>query len=110
MEFLFWNVLEKDIKMNTSLNQSLQNLANDAIIHEAVFAFSKAKSALDDWRALPIALSRLNELIAMDYAIFKAEAEDEVKDKLFRVVAYCDTHARDKEKYNEYSDKRALAY
>ena len=78
------------------------------------FYLAKAQDALNAWRSLKIDSTRLNQLLGLDYKDFLTQAERDpgvksIRDSIFRLVAYCDLNASQKETFNEYPDKRVMA-
>lgn len=78
------------------------------------FYFQKAKIALKEWDELVIDSKLLDELIQLDYPQFIEKAKIDrrvkiIKDLIFTLVAYCDAKACDKQKLNQYEDKRIIA-
>lgn len=96
------------------IKQLTQPYFNQEIANSPEFYFEKAKEALDEWCAMPIDKSLLDKLMSLDYEPFKALAEtdsevNDIKKCIFRLVAYCDVNASDKDTYNAYIDKRTIA-
>lgn len=76
------------------------------------FYYSKAIEAWDSWKEINISEELLNQLLSMEYADFLVSRDpivENIRDVLFRVVAYCDDHAREKDSLNEYPDHRVIA-
>ena len=99
-------------ELSTYLNQPVFQ----SIINEEEFYFQKGQDALKQWMNFPVSDELKDTLIklAKDYKGILELAKErndvkEVLDLLFEVIAYCDNHARDKNSYNKYEDKRALA-
>lgn len=84
----------------------------DGIVQMQEFCYSKAVEAWQTWKDYNISPDKIAELSAMPYQVFCTSADKDivsVRDAIFRVVAYCDTNARDKNTINEYDDKRTVA-
>ena len=86
------------------------------VIQEPEFYFQKGQDALKKWISLPVADELKNTLVSLskDYKKIQEEAakRDDLKqilELLFEITTYCDNHAKDKNTYNQYNDKRALA-
>ncbi|TDQ18606.1 5-methylcytosine-specific restriction protein B [Algoriphagus boseongensis] len=86
------------------------------IIHEKEFYFSKGREALQRWLDLKVSDQLKEDLIRLsgDYTQFQEIAEldpeiAKIKDLLFEIISYLDSHAKDKIKYNKYPDKRTVA-
>lgn len=78
------------------------------------FYFSKAQEALQSWRALRIEDSLLDKLMKLNYDDFNKLAESDptvktIREKIFKLVSYCDLNASEKESYNEYKPCRSIA-
>ena len=75
------------------------------------FYLEKAQDALKAWRDMDIDSNRLDDLINnFDYNSFKNNPNvKDIRDCIFRLVAYCDMNASEKETFNEYTDKRVMA-
>jgi 5-methylcytosine-specific restriction protein B len=87
-----------------------------SIIQEPEFYFQKGQDALKKWMEQSVSEELKNTLISLskDYAKIQEEAtkrEDikQILDLFFEIIAYCDNRAKDKNIYNQYEDKRALA-
>lgn len=98
----------------TDLNGLLQKHYDSSIANMQEFFIEKAQDALKAWRSLSIEESLLDKLLKVDYDEFNklAQTDDDVKkirNCIFRLVAYCDMNASDKESFNEYTDKRTIA-
>lgn len=79
-----------------------------------VFYLAKAQEALENWRSYKIDDALLDELMTLSFKDFKTRAETdpaikEIKRLIYTLVAYSDTHAKDKATLNEYPDKRVVA-
>lgn len=82
------------------------------VLESQDFYFQKAVEALDDWKKYEIETSFAEELLKMNYQVLKNSDDKriiEVKDKIFTLVAYCDTHAGNYTIYNKYEDFRRIA-
>lgn len=104
--------------MNNSNNFSIKDRADSLFRQEIAgaseFWYAKAREALEEWRNLNIEKSLLNTLLTMGYEDFCNLAKSdntlkEISECMFRLVAYCDEKAKDKNTLNEYTDKRAIA-
>ena len=76
------------------------------------FQFSKAITALQNWKDLIISKSDLERMLNMKYEEFRDSTDTDisrVRHTLFTLVAYCDTKANNKRLLNEYPDKRTIA-
>lgn len=90
-------------------------LQPDSLIADQEYYFEKGREALKRWLDLNLStedITSLGELV-LDYQAFVRAtlngAIEEAREAIFEVISYCDTHARDKKKYNKYSDNRVLA-
>ncbi|MEG1738294.1 MAG: AAA family ATPase [Odoribacter sp.] len=91
----------------------------DKFISEPSFVLEYAQKALLDWEEYNIDTKFANDIISeggkSGYIKFKQLADNnnssakEIQSKVFTLVAYCDSNAKDKKKYNIYSDKRVIA-
>lgn len=99
------------IDLRPLLEQGFNHYVADA--HE--FYFIKAKEALDAWRSLQIDEKMIDDILSSySYDTFKTKAQsnatiNEIKNKLFTLVAYSDLNAAEKKTYNEYPDNRTIA-
>lgn len=96
------------------VRQLTQRYYNTEIASSQDFYFAKAQEALNVWRSMPIDDALLDKLIGLDYKGFNSLAETDpevgtIRSRIFRLVSYCDMNACDKERYNEYTDKRTMA-
>jgi len=98
------------------LSSILNRPAIQSVIQYPDFYFQKGQDALKKWMNLNVKEELKNKLISLskDYKTIQEEAakRDDLKqilDLLFEITAYCDNHAKDKNTYNQYDDKRALA-
>lgn len=78
------------------------------------FYFEKAQDALNEWKAMSIDSDLLKELLGMQAKACKERVETDsalknIKDAIYKLVAYCDVNAAEKNSYNEYDDKRTVA-
>ena len=78
------------------------------------FYFEKAQDALNEWKAMSIDSDLLEELLGMQAKACKERVETDsalknIKDAIYKLVAYCDVNAAEKNSYNEYDDKRTVA-
>ena len=78
------------------------------------FYFEKAQNALKEWKAMSIDSNLLDELLGMQAKACKERIETDsalksIKDAIYKLVAYCDVNAAEKNTYNEYNDKRTVA-
>lgn len=100
--------------------QDIEQIITEAKVQELInaqeFYFRKGQEALQKWLALDIEPQAAQLIVERsgDYKEFQTEAATNADfrataDLLFEVVAYCDRKAREKEKYNQYEDKRTLA-
>ena len=96
------NKIEDELRNNKTLY--------DNISSSKEFYFAKARDAWNQWKSLPIDGKLITELISLDYKDFsKREDISNIRDTLFKVVAYCDIKAKNKNDINEYQDHRAIA-
>ena len=97
------------------LSKSLfQHSYQQEVADSDVFYLAKAQDALNKWRSYKIDEALLDELMSLSFKDFKTRAEtdpvvNEIKQLIYSLVAYSDTHAKDKATLNEYPDKRAVA-
>lgn len=106
----------KDKTGMLDLNSILNRPAIQSVIQDPDFYFQKGQDALKNWMNLNVNEELKTTLIGLskDYKKIQEEASkrDDLKlilDLLFEITTYCDNHAKDKNTYNQYDDKRALA-
>jgi len=63
---------------------------------------------------MPVNVTLLDHLLSLDYSKFKEETANNpqfkvIHDCIFKIAAYCDVNAGEKETFNEYPDKRTMA-
>ncbi|KAF0237860.1 MAG: ATPase [Prolixibacteraceae bacterium] len=88
-----------------------------SIINEPEFYFQKGQDAFIKWNGYTLSDSikeKLEEL-SDDYEKLQEEASTnpelrKVLDLFFEIISYCDSNAKDKHFYNQYEDKRTLAF
>lgn len=80
------------------------------------FYFKKGQDKLQEWLDLEVSDKIKVELfsLARDYKQFKSTCDDRkdlkpIADLLYTIISYCDTKAFNKEVFNQYKDKRAIA-
>lgn len=106
-------MLLEDLK--DRLIKTLQTEEFKKILSSEVFYFDKAKVAYDDYLVYKDGDTEFFlKLLDLDYTQIQelAEQDGEIEEfivRLERLVAYCDSHAKNKIKYNEYEDKRTIA-
>lgn len=90
-------------------------LHHDCLISDKEYYFEKGRQALKRWLDLELTtedITSFSELV-LDYQSFANVslngALEEAREMIFEIISYCDIHARDKDKYNKYSDNRVLA-
>lgn len=92
-------------------NIKIQDICG-VIMSEPVFWYQKAIDAWGQWKNMPITNEELHKLLSMRYDDF-CDSHDpaimEVRKKLFTAVSYFDAKSKDKNRYNEYEDKRTIA-
>lgn len=98
----------------TELKDIFQQYYNHSIADLNDFYYAKAQSALESWRSLVIEEQLLDKLLKLDYEAFNNLAQNDttvktIKESIFTLVSYCDKNACDKNLYNQYDDKRAIA-
>ncbi len=100
---------------STTIDQIIQSEASQSIIEAPGFYFQKGQDALQRWLDMAISEVLKTRLLNLstDYHRIQEEALKNLElktvlDLLFEITAYCDTKAKDKYKYNQYSDKRCL--
>ncbi len=84
----------------------------DSIIHESEFYYSKAQELWEQWKQYHILGSELEKLKSLSYEDFCNSVDvlvSGVRRLLFKFIAYVDSHAREKNTLNEYTDKRTVA-
>ncbi len=106
------NNQNKKLDLSDILNQPIIK----SIIDEPDFYFQKGQDALKRWLNLQVSEELKVELqnLSHDYKKFQEEASSrsdlrQILELLFEIITYCDIHARGKNIYNKYDDKRALA-
>lgn len=87
-------------------------------IDEPSFVLENAQKALSDWEEYNIDAKLANDIISeggkngyikLNQLADKDSVAKEIQYRVFTLVAYCDSKAKDKEKYNTYPDKRVVA-
>ena len=76
------------------------------------FFYEKARAVWKDWKSVNISEDLMSDMLRMSYRDFCKCTEEEIqpiKDKIFRLVAYFDYNAKNKNILNEYSDTRTIA-
>lgn len=78
------------------------------------FYYAKAQEEWMAWKSTNISPDLLNNLLelASNYDSFCASTDSQVvaiRNQIFRMVAYCDSKAKDKNELNQYPDKRTIA-
>lgn len=78
------------------------------------FYFQKAQNALKEWKDMSVDSKRIDTLLNKPAKDCKNSVETDsalkgIKDAIYKLIAYCDVNAADKNTYNEYEDKRAIA-
>ena len=103
---------ENKIDLSAILEQDIVQ----SIMNAPDFYFQKGQDALLEWLNFPLSEEVKSDLIRLskNYKQLQTEAESNEElnaalTKIFEVIAYCDNHAKDKNTYNQYDDKRALA-
>jgi len=97
-----------------AIKEQLFSAYNPEIANCDGFYMEKSQDALQEWENASISNILLLKLTQMDYSLFLKEAESNsevriIKDKIFKLVAYCDAKANDKQLLNEYDDNRIIA-
>lgn len=93
----------------------------ERLISDSSFVLENAQKALLDWEGYNLDMKFADDIISEGgdkdgYLKFNQLADNnnpiakEVQLKIFTLVAYCDSKAKDKEKYNTYFDKRVVAH
>jgi hypothetical protein len=98
------------------INRILEQPIYQSVINSKEFYFLKGRDAFNKWIEIKLPKKQEEQLIDVcdDYDKFKELSEDdlnfkEASDAIFEVISYCDLKAKDKDKYNQYDDKRILA-
>ena len=96
------------------LNEAIKGVSENHLLRLNEFAFEKLVHLWDEWKQKTINPDMLNKLIDLEYQDFLNLANEdasvkEIKDLIFRIVAYCDLKANNKAVLNEYDDKRTIA-
>ena len=74
------------------------------------FAFAKAKELFINWKETKV--DNIDRLIKMKYKEFDESLDPSiiaVRNQIYELVAYCDSHAKDKNRLNQLDDKRTIA-
>jgi 5-methylcytosine-specific restriction protein B len=116
--FVFLDELKNQTKKGMlDLSDILNQPEIQAIINEPEFYFQKGQDAFLKWNgyALSDIFKEKLEGLADDYEKFQEEANTnpelkKVLDLFFEIISYCDSNAKDKNFYNQYEDKRTLAF
>lgn len=98
------------------INNIISNENCKNLIESKEFYFQKGQDALNKWLNLSVNESLKAQLIELgeDYEKLKqvhnsSSELKEIIDLLFEITSYSDVHANEKDKYNKYNDKRAIA-
>lgn len=94
------------------MNFEISKIAK-SIAESSDFYNSLAVDAWNDWKNLIIDESVLNKIESLSYDDFEKSDDSDivpVRDKMFRLIAYCDYHAYGKNHFNQYADKRVIAH
>ena len=96
------------------LNEAIKGVSENHLLRLNEFAFEKLVHLWDEWKQKTINPDMLDKLIGLEYQDFLNLANEnasvkEIKDLIFRIVAYCDLNANNKAVLNEYDDKRTIA-
>ena len=96
------------------LNEAITGFSNNYLLNLNEFAFEKLVGLWDKWKKKAINTELLDNLIGMKYQDFldfanKDAVVKEIKELIFKIVAYCDLNANNKAVLNEYDDKRTIA-
>ncbi|KKX46606.1 AAA family ATPase [Sphingobacterium sp. IITKGP-BTPF85] len=81
----------------------------------SVYYFEDGRIAYSRWMELELSSEDQKSLgqFVLDYRSFTEAslppALEREREAMYEVISYCDLHARDKKKYNKYSDNRVLA-
>lgn len=84
----------------------------EPIATEPDFYHAKAQEAWNKWKGFPLSDSQIAILNKMDYMEFRNSDNPlvvKVRELIFKVVAYADSKACDKNVLNDYSDNRTIA-
>lgn len=97
-----------------TLNETIKEFSENPLLGLNEFAFEKLVHLWDEWKQKTINPDMLDKLIGLEYQDFLYLANEdatvkEIKNLIFKIVAYCDLNANDKENLNEYEDKRTIA-
>lgn len=74
------------------------------------FAFEKAKELFINWKQTKV--DNLDRLMNMTYKEFDESIDPSIiaiRNQIYELVAYCDSHAKDKNRLNKLEDKRVIA-
>ena len=115
--FVFLDELRNNIKSELfDLTDILKQPEIQSVINAKEFYFEKGRDALMMWYNYQASDDLKNKLLqfANDYKGLQKESESDQKlngalKLIFKVISYCDYHVKDKNKFNEYEDKRAVA-
>lgn len=89
----------------------IRNICGE-ILSVSDYWYQKAVDAWAQWKNMHIDANVLRTLLAMKYDEFCGSRDSrvvDIREKLFVAVAYFDAKSKDKQRYNEYEDKRTIA-
>ena len=73
------------------------------IVNEESFWFKKASELVEEWKNYDISEEKIDSLLSMEYEDIKNSSDEEIseiRELLFKLIAYCDAKANKKEWYN----------
>lgn len=99
------------MEINKLDNLNIHVIASD-IISEKDFWYIKAIDSWNEWKNMEISKEKISELLSMPYdTLCKSDDHEtiQIRETIFKAVAYFDTNAKNKQTINEYPDKRTIA-
>lgn len=96
------------------VKESLLTILNSKtnLVSSDEFYLLKAQQELNAYKELDMSEGDVDRMIDMEYGDFCNDDDKltlQVRDLLFRIISYCDYHAKDKSLYNQYDDKRVVS-
>lgn len=104
--------------MNNNLFEKLDLTLDDnykELVELKEFSLEKAREALKVWEELDIdedtysKLDQVNRIEQFENLANENKKIDDIKNKAYQLIAYCDYHAKDKNILNKYDGKRVVA-
>ncbi len=96
------------------ISEDIRNAAHRAepIFQSEEFYNAKAREEWEKWKSAEVPMPLVELLLNIEYPNFCTSTDSEVVaicEQIFRMIAYFDSKAKDKNLYNDYPDKRTVA-